>query len=391
MKILHTVEFYHPSVGGAQEVVRQLSERLVRLGHNVTVATTQLPDRDFTVLNGVKIKEFNIFGNTVKGFSGKVDRYQKFLLKSDFDIIMNYAAQQWATDLMLPILDKIFTKKVFVPCGFSGLYFPEYGEYFERMKTWLKQYDACVYSSNDYRDINFARKYGADNSVLIPNGAGEDEFNQKLDIDIREKFNIPRDHFLILHVGSHTGIKGHKEAIQIFKKAKIKHATFLIVANNFGGGCAESCLRAGKLYRVSPFSKLLDKKILIKSLSRKETVAAYYEADLFLFPSNIECSPIVLFEAMASKTPFLTTDVGNAKEIIEWSNGGELLPTLKFANGYVKADVKKSTEVLERIYHDHQKYQVLSENGYSAWKTSFTWEEIAKKYEELYSKLVSKS
>jgi|GEM_PF-5705905 len=27
MKILHTVEFYEPSKGGAQEVVRQLSER----------------------------------------------------------------------------------------------------------------------------------------------------------------------------------------------------------------------------------------------------------------------------------------------------------------------------------------------------------------------------
>jgi len=389
MKILHTVEFYHPSVGGAQEVVRQLSERLVRLGHDVTVATTQLPDRDFTVLNGVKIKEFNISGNTVKGFSGKVDRYQKFLLKSDFDIIMNYAAQQWATDLMLPILDKIFTKKVFVPCGFSGLYFPEYGEYFEQMKTWLKRYDACVYSSNDYRDINFARKYGADNSVLIPNGAGEDEFDQKPDIDIRVQLEIPPGHFLILHVGSHTGIKGHKEAIRIFKKVKIKHTTFLIVANNFGGGCAGSCFRAEKFHRWNPYSKLSDKRILIKSLSRKETVAAYHEADLFLFPSNIECSPIVLFEAMASKTPFLTTDVGNAKEIIEWSNGGELLPTLKFANGYVKANVNASVGVFQRLFYDCQKKQEIASDGYEKWKTWFTWEKITKQYENLYIKLLN--
>jgi glycosyltransferase involved in cell wall biosynthesis len=56
---------------------------------------------------------------------------------------------------------------------------------------------------------------------------------------------------------------------------------------------------------------------MITSLSRIETLAAYHQADLFLFPSNIECSPLVLFESIASKTPFLTTDVGNAKEIIE--------------------------------------------------------------------------
>ena len=45
MKILHTVEYYSPSVGGAQEVVRQVSEQLTRRGHTVTVATSFHPDR----------------------------------------------------------------------------------------------------------------------------------------------------------------------------------------------------------------------------------------------------------------------------------------------------------------------------------------------------------
>jgi len=249
MKILHTVEFYHPSVGGAQEVVRQISERLVLLGHDVTVATTKLPDRDFKIYSGVKIEEFNISGNAVRGFSGELKRYKKFLLESDFDVIMNYAAQQWTTDLMLPLLNEISAKKVLVPCGFSGLFLPEYGKYFEQMKHWLKQYDSCIYLSNEYRDIDFSRMCGsAENSIIIPNGAGQDEFEQHINIDIRSKLNIPHGHFLILHVGSHTGVKGHKEAINIFKNAKIKNSTFLIVANNFGG-CTRSCLLAEKLYK----------------------------------------------------------------------------------------------------------------------------------------------
>lgn len=390
MKILHTVELYYPSVGGSQEVVRQLSERLVRLGHDVTVATTGLPERNFKVYNGVKIEEFNIWGSEVTGFSGEVENYKQFLLGSNFDIIMNYGAQQWATDLMLPILGKIPAKKVIVPCGFSGLYLPKYSKYFEKMKFRLRQYDSCVYLSNDYRDINFARKYGsAENCIIIPNGAARDEFELYLNIDIRQKLNIPDDHFLIMHVGSHTGMKGHKEAIKIFKKAKIKHATFLIVANSFDGGCTRRCLLAEKSYKYSPFSKLSDKKIVTTFLSREETVAAYHETDLFFFPSNVECSPIVLFEAMASKTPFLATDVGNSKEIIEWTNGGELLPTLKRANGFVKADVKKSVETLENIYRDKDKRQFLSDNGYKSWKNSFTWELIAKRYEALYLKLIN--
>jgi glycogen synthase len=40
MKILHTVEFYSPSTGGAQEVVKQLSERMAEKGHVVTVILT---------------------------------------------------------------------------------------------------------------------------------------------------------------------------------------------------------------------------------------------------------------------------------------------------------------------------------------------------------------
>ncbi len=75
MKILHTVEFYAPSRGGAQEVVRQLSERLAGLGHEVTVATTRLANRDFGSLNGVKIESFDISGNQVHGYRGETDRY----------------------------------------------------------------------------------------------------------------------------------------------------------------------------------------------------------------------------------------------------------------------------------------------------------------------------
>lgn len=63
MKILHTVEFYYPSVGGMQEVVKRLSELLVQYGHDVTVATTRLAARRDKTINGVKIKEFEISGN----------------------------------------------------------------------------------------------------------------------------------------------------------------------------------------------------------------------------------------------------------------------------------------------------------------------------------------
>lgn len=388
MKILHTVEFYHPSVGGMQEVVKQISERLVKLGHDVTVATTRLPERTESIINGVKIVGFGISGNTVRGLTGEIETYREFLLTSEFDIITNFAAQQWATDIMLPLLGRMKTKKVFVPTGFSGLYLPEYKEYFESMKSWFKQYDKNIFLSDDYRDINFARDCGTENLMLIPNGAGADEFLQKPDIDIRAGLGIPKDHFLILHVGSHTGVKGHTEALAIFEQAAIKNSTFLLIANSFGGGgCTRQCESTAETLNLSPAGKLHNKKIIVTELSRKETVAAYQAADLFLFPSNIECSPLVLFEAMASKTPFLTADVGNSREIIKWSGAGILLPTTKDPDGFSRVEISGSARILENICNDPAKREAMSLSGFAAWLNHYTWEKIARDYERIYLNL----
>jgi len=392
MKILHTVEFYEPSIGGMQEVVKQLSEILVKKGHSVTVATSYDPKRTNNPINGVTIKEFDISGNLVRGMTGPIKEYENFLLNSDFDIITNFAAQQWATDIMLPIMPDISTKKVFVPTGFSGLFLPEYKEYFEKMKNWLKLYDRNVFLSNTYRDIDFARKNGVKNIVIIPNGASSEEFSSETTMDIRKELGISKKQFLILHVGSHTGLKGHSEAIEIFRRTNLKNAVLVIVGReslqgNFG--CFHECKRKEKLFSINPINYVRNKKIIICSLNREQTVALYKAADLFLFPSNVECSPIVLFECMASKTPFLTTDVGNSAEIIQWSNAGELLPTYKNNQGHSYPDLEKSVRILEKICHDKEYLQKLSHNGFHAWVKRFTWEAIASEYENLYLNVIN--
>jgi glycosyltransferase involved in cell wall biosynthesis len=387
MKILHTVEFYHPSVGGMQEVVKQLSEQLARLGHEVTVATSPIPGRTETVINGVRIEEFAVKGNLAWRMTGELDRYREVVINGGFEVVTNFAAQQWATDAVITMLDEIKAKKVFVPTGFSGLYDPRFKDYFASMKSWMKQYDMNVFLSDDYRDINFARECGVQKFMVIPNGASEDEFLPEPEIDIRAQLGIPRDHMLILHVGSHTGIKGHAEAIRIFAKAKFRNATMLIVANDFGGGCARACNIRMLLFNAWLTRKADGKRLLIATLPRMETVAAYQAADLFLFPSNIECSPLVLFESMASRTPFLTTDVGNASEIATWSGGGLLLPTYTNGKGYSRADINGSASMLEEMYENSVRREELAASGYSAWIERFTWEKIAASYEGLYSRL----
>ena len=91
---------------------------------------------------------------------------------------------------------------------------------------------------------------------------------------------------------------------------------------------------------------------------------------------------------MASKTPFLTTDVGNSKEIIKWSKSGLLLPTTINTQGFSYARVDQSVKVLENIYNDSQQRLKMARSGYQAWQKHFTWEKIARHYEKLYQSLL---
>lgn len=393
MKILHTVESYLPLQHGMQEVVNQLSERLVALGHDVTIATSYHQERATDTINGVHIRQFKISGNMVNGYNAEeeeLSRYRRFVQESSFDVVVSFAAQQWATDLLLDLLPELDCVKVFVPTGFSALYNPDYNNYFHRMKKWLTYYDMNIFLSNDYRDINFARESGVNNFTIIPNGADEDEFGDLDFTDVCQRYRIRATDFVILLVGSHTGIKGHREAIEIFKKTFLRNAVLLIVGNEVNPSCYRRCRRQYNLLRYNPWYKLLRKRLLLLNISRQETVKLFKRADLFLFPSNLECSPIVLFEAMAAKTPFITSDCGNAQEIISWSDAGLLLPTKEIVKGLVKVDIDASAEILKQLYRDTALRAKLSANGYSAWQEKFTWRKIALEYEKLYLQLIER-
>ena len=390
MKIFHCVESYYPAVGGMQEVVKQLSERLAKLGHDVTVLTRFHPDRKFSELHGVKIKTFNVVGNPMKVESKDDQAYVDFLLGLSADVITFFAAQQWATNLALPILNSIKAKKVSVPTGYSGLYWPSYKTYFEDMKTYIHGYDMNVYLSNDYRDINYARDNKVKHITLIPNGAAADEFLPEPKIDVRKELGISKEDFLLLLVGSNTGWKGHKEAIELFLRSDIEPGTLLMIGNNyqyFKIPFYKHPVLAWLMFKNKLSGK---KKVIFNFYSREFTVAAYKQANLFLFPSNVECSPIVLFECAAAKLPFLATNVGNSKEIAEWTKGGEIMPTTIDDGGFSHVNIEEGIIMLNELYKNKAKREKMASESFEIWKQKYSWEVITKEYENLYLNLIAK-
>jgi glycosyltransferase involved in cell wall biosynthesis len=389
LRILQTVELYSPSVGGAQEVVRQVSERLAAAGHDVTVGTMALPERTEEVIRGVKIAEFDVRGNTVRGLEGDVDGYRRFVKEGGFDVVMSYAAQQWSTDALLPVLDEIETKKVLAPCGFSALGQDAYAGYFAGLRQQLHGFDRLIFHSDTYQDIRFAREAGAGElATVIPNAADEHEFGEPPERGaFRARHDIAPGAPLLLTVGGHTGLKGHAQSMAAFRKAgRTAKGTLAIVGNTpMEHGCLPLCrMRAG-------FARLAGggRRVLLLDPPRPDVLGAYADADLFLFCSMIECSPLVLFEAIAAGLPFVSVDVGNAAEIAEWSGAGTIVPSRRRADGLVEADPRAVAHAIDELMADPERRAEMGERGRRAWEERFTWRTVAGQYERVYADLAA--
>ena len=301
---------------------------------------------------------------------GETAEYRKFLLEGGYDVIMCYAAQNWATDLVFEAVDGIKAKKVLVPCGYSGLRLPIYKEYFRTLPANLAKFDALVYMSTNYQDVIFGRENGvSDREIYIPNGAGEEFLVPPT--GFRERFNI-RTKYLLLNVSNHTGMKGHDFVIDALRMMKRKDVTLAIIGESLGGmrrfwrGCMKSCLA----------KSLLDRRIrLFTSLPREWVVGAYAEADLFLFGSRVECAPLVMYESFASGTPFITTPVGNVAD-----------------HSDVVRIVRTPREMADEAGHlldDNVARTRVAESGRKLWQYDHNWNAISGRYEELYLSLLA--
>lgn len=423
MKILLCVEFFYPSVGGAQEVVKQIATRLVKRGHHVTVATSQLRERNQCELEGVVIAEFAVEGNLVRGIHGNVEEYRDFVIGGAYDAVFIYAAQQWTLDALLGCLPAIKARKILVPCGFSGLYLQKYKGYFERLTNELKCFDSLIFHSKTYRDFDFATRLGLNNCVVIPNGASEIEFGVLPNkTDFRCANSISSDAQLILTVGSISGGKGHLEVAKAVALCKSKREIYLVLNGNQMPKPVNTIshrvlsvlrrLRSGSLLRlprliarsllkIAGFRKSYvqelgsivnkinkgkygrNKRVLIVDLPRPELIKCYFEADLFVFASMIEYSPLVLFESAAAGLPFLTVTVGNSEEIALWTGAGKLCPSTVDLNGYTRVDPAVLALQIDEMLLNDDARNILGAEGRKKWQNHFTWNQLVDKYEQI--------
>ncbi len=374
-------------MGGSGEVVREVSERLAARGHEVTVATSTLPERSSREHAGVRIVEFPISGNLAGGFRGDINAYLDFLRTANVDLMMNYALQEWTADLALLVAPELRYGKVMTTCGLSGLHMPAFESYFRYLHFHLRHFDRLIFHSASYRDADYAKAHDLKNTTVIPNAVRAEEFAASPAPGFRARHGIPDDAFLVLTVANYTGGKGQDKLLEIIERADIGRTTVLLVGKNFIDPRPVEEVLAKPIAQLSRHSGGA-KTVICRELPRSEVVQAFFAADLFLFPSLIECSPLVLFETLAAGTPFISSDVGNAREIAEWTGAGLIAPGSMHETGYTFVDVAKAARMVEELFRDPDRRRAMGARGRKTVLERYTWDKIVDQYEALYGEVV---
>jgi glycosyltransferase involved in cell wall biosynthesis len=302
MRVLQVCQRYAPYVGGLEEHVRNISERLART-LDVSVATTdpssKLPRR--TSMNGVEILRFRSWAPHEAYFLSK--DLQRFLRENSdcFDVV--HAHCYHAFPALYAAQAKRNNKLVFTPHYHGGghtffrsmLHFPY--KFLGRRIFDKADRIVCV---SAYEKSLVLDKFEIDSGkvIVIPNGINKKEFETL-------NKNTNKQQKTVLYVGRLEKYKGIHYLIKALEYLD-KDVDLEIV----GKGPYESSL-------VNLASKLglEDRVRFYRYLSRNELLAEYAAAGVFVLLSEHEAYGISVAEALASKTPCV---VANNSALTEW-------------------------------------------------------------------------
>jgi glycosyltransferase involved in cell wall biosynthesis len=371
MKVLITTESYYPDVCGVSLVVQNIAERLAQKGHDVTVATGSGHDHGAERYNNVRIEHFNVWGNGATSCFGDVQQYTDFVLDFKGDVIVNECLQTWNSDLIIPRLAEIQAAKVLHVHGLSWHHLKarrplmrwRQSRYLRNVPKILKLYDCLVHLTENMSDRTIAKQMSIAHSYVIGNGADDIFFDDSHETDILQTYKI--DKKFLLCVGNYSSGKNQEFVLNSFYRADSSKKTALVFTGN---GPSEY------LKRLKHLKRKLDKKFrnrgvrFLTGVPRNDIAQFYKLARLFLYGSKCEAFPLVIAESMSSRTPFVSTDVGNIKTL---------------PGGIVVRSEREMSELIDRLLRDRLLLKSLASEGRNYAEAHFRWEKIVDAFEAM--------
>ncbi len=308
MRIAQVCPRYSPYIGGVETHVGELSRRLVRRGHEVTVLSTdpsgKLPKSE--AIDGVRAMRFPAFApGDAYYLSPSLGSYIK---KAGFDVVHAHGYHAFPAYLALATPAPRF---VFTPhyhghghTPFRDLLLKPYAilgrRIFERAGRII-----CV---SEFEKGLVCRDFKCDGkAVVVPNGVNKAEF--------RGLEPYPKGLKLILYVGRLEEYKGVQYAIRALPFLPW-HRLGVIGKGPYKDALVKEAVAAG----------VKDKVAFMAEQSREELLRWYATADVFVMLSRFEAYGITVAEALTAGVPCIVANGSALSEFVGPSCQGVDLP-----------------------------------------------------------------
>ena len=388
MKILMLTWEYPPRiVGGIARVVHDLSKRLIKDGHEVTVVTyrdnTDVPEYENDKgVNVYRVDNYMIHPNNFIDWImqlnfNMVSKATEIINKEGgFDVIhahdwlVTYAAKSLKNAYDIPIVATIHATEA----GRNSGIHDETQRYINDTE-WLLTYEATeVIVNSNYMKNEIQRLFGLpfDKINVIPNGINLSNFTGiERDYDFRRQYAMDNEK-IILYVGRLVYEKGIQNLIAAMPKVLSNYNDAKLIIAGRGGMIDELKAEAASLG--------LNNKIYFTGyLDSKQVQKMYKCADVAVFPSTYEPFGIVALEAMLAGVPTVVSDVGGLNEIVNHGVDG-----MKSYAGNPNSIADSITALL----YDHQLANNCAKRARQKVKEQFNWEKIAQDTHFTYEKAI---
>ena len=388
MKILMLTWEYPPRiVGGIARVVHDLSKRLIKDGHEVTVVTyrdsADVPEYENDKgVNVYRVDNYMIHPNNFIDWIlqlnfNLVSKATEIINKEGgFDVIHAHdwlvanAAKALKNAYGIPVVATIHATEA----GRNSGIHDDTQRYINDTE-WMLTYEASeVIVNSNYMKNELQRLFGLpyEKINVIPNGINLSNFiGIERDYDFRRQYAMDNEK-IILYVGRLVYEKGIQHLIAAMPKVLSNyHDAKLIIAGR-GGLMDELRQEASNL-------GLNDKIYFTGYLDSKQVQKMYKCADVAVFPSTYEPFGIVALEAMLAGVPTVVSDVGGLDEIVTHGVDG-----MKAYAGNANSIADSITALL----YDHQLATNVAKKAKQKVKEQFNWEKIAQDTHFTYEKAV---
>ena len=390
MKILMLTWEYPPRiVGGIARVVHDLSKRLIKDGHEVTVITYRdgnVPEYEND--KGVEVYRVDNYMihpnnfidwimqlnfNMIAKATEVINKEGGFDVIHAHDWLVTYAAKSLKQSFNLPMVATIHATEA----GRNSGIHDDIQRYINDTE-WLLTYEATeVIVNSNYMKGHVQGLFGLpfDKISVIPNGINLNNFTGiDRDYDFRRRFAMDNEK-IILYVGRLVYEKGVQHLISAMPKIlENYHDSKLVIAGK--GGMID------ELKSQVDSMGLSNKVYFTGYLNQKEVQKMYKCADVAVFPSTYEPFGIVALEAMLAGIPTVVSDIGGLNEIVEHGVNG--------MKSYTGNPNSIADSVLSLLF-DPQLAMNVTKNAKNKVKDEFNWQKIAQDTHYIYELAISKT